>query len=86
MKREKQIIENCGYLTHALTNEKGKVFGLISPCVINSWEKEGERFYWSDVFFTGWQCVIIRKGKLLVGITDKELSELHEQSKVNLSD
>lgn len=80
---EKQII-NRGYLTCALTNGE-MIFGINEHCYINDWSKH-EPLYWSEVFVDGNCYSIIRKGTLLVGKTNEELSQLHEQSKVNLHD
>lgn len=80
---EKQII-NCGYLTYALTNGE-KIYGTIRDHHISDWSKHGP-LYWSEVFVSGFCLSIIRKGMLLVGKTNEELSQLHEQSKVNLND
>lgn len=80
----KEILDR-GYVTHALTNENGEIFGLIKDCYINVWKHEGNHFYWSEVYCeSGYMAMVIRKGTSLVGRTDEELSELHEQSKVNL--
>lgn len=82
---KKQII-NRGYLTYALTDGDKKIFGVTKDCHISDWSNEAKNFYWSEVFVDGNMCHIHRRGTLLVGKTDKELSELHEQSKVNLND
>ena len=82
---EKQII-NRGYLTYALTDGESKIFGIIKDCFINDWSHEAKHFYWSEVFVDGNMFQIHRKGTLLVNKTDEQLSELHEQSKVNLND
>lgn len=80
---EKQII-NRGYLTYALTNGE-KIYGIIRHYHISDWSKHGP-LYWSEVFVYGNCYSIVRKGMLLVGKTNEELSQLHEQSKVNLND
>ena len=81
---EKQII-NRGYLTHALTDGDKKIFGLTKDCYINDWSNEAKHFYWSEVFVDGNQYQIHRRGELLVAPTNERLSQLHEQSKVNLN-
>lgn len=82
---EKQVI-NRGYLTYALTDGDKKIFGIVKDCHINDWSCEGKHFYWSEVFVDGNAYHIIRRGMLLVNADNKRLSELHEQSKVNLND
>lgn len=82
---EKQII-NRGYLTYALTDGESKIFGTTKDCTISEWSHEAKRFYWSEVFVDGNMYQIHRRGTLLVGKTNEELSQLHEQSKVNLND
>ena len=80
---EKQVI-NRGYLTYALTDGKKKIFGTIKDCHINDWSHEAKDFYWSEVFVDGNIYQIHRRGTLLINKTNEQLSELHEQSKVNL--
>jgi hypothetical protein len=82
---EKQVI-NRGYLTYALTDGDKKIFGTIKDCYINDWSYEAKHYYWSEVFVDGNMYQIIRRGRLLVNADNKKLSELHEQSKVNLHD
>ena len=81
---KKEIIEG-GYLTHALTNGDSKIYGVVKDHSISDWSHEGA-LYWSEVYVYGNSCHIIRRGTLLVGKTNEELSELHEQSKANLND
>ena len=82
---EKQII-NRGYLTYALTDGESKIYGVIKDCFINDWSHEAKHLYWSEVFVDGNMFQIHRRGTLLVNKADEQLSELHEQSKVNLND
>lgn len=82
---EKQVI-NRGYLTYALTDGDKKIFGIEKDHYINDWSYEGKHFYWSEVFVDGNMYQIHRRGTLLVDADNKRLSELHEQSKVNLND
>jgi len=93
MEYKKQILENYGYATHALTDGDGKIYGLNKECFISKfgWKEEidkGKSFYWSDVYVTGPITVLIRKGMALVGEskTPERLNEYFEQSKVNLND
>lgn len=81
---KKQII-NRGYLTYALTDGESKIFGTIKDCQINGWSHEAKNFYWSEVFVDGNMYQIHRRGTLLINKTNEQLSELHEQSKVNLN-
>lgn len=81
---KKQVIDR-GYLTYALIDGESKIFGIIKDCYINEWSHEAKHFYWSEVFVDGNQYQIHRRGKLLVGKTNEQLSKLHEQSKVNLN-
>lgn len=82
---KKQVLER-GYITHALTNEKDEIFGLDKGRTINDWSFWGKIFYWSEVYCeAGYMARIIRNGTLLVNPTNKELSRLHEQSKINLN-
>jgi len=81
---EKQII-NRGYLTYALTDGESRIYGIIKDCYISDWSIEPAHLYWSEVFVDGNMYQIHRRGQLLVGKTDEELSTLHEQSKINLN-
>lgn len=79
----KQVL-NRGYVTNMLTDGDKKIFGLIKDCYINVWENEAKHYYWSEVYVEpGCYAQIIHKGMLLVVPSDKELSQLHEQSKIN---
>lgn len=80
---KKQIIKR-GYLTYALTDGDKKIYGIVKDYHINDWSYEGNGFYWSEVFVDGNMYQIHRRGTLLVDADNKRLSELHEQSKVNL--
>lgn len=81
---EKQILKR-GYITNALTNEKGRVFGMVTDCDINDFSHEGNAFYWSEVYCEpGYMCQIIRTGTLLCNATNEELQRYYEQSKINL--
>lgn len=92
MALKKEILENYGYATHALTNGEGRIYGINKNCYISDlcWQEmidAGESFYWSDVYVSGAVSVIIRKGMALVANkTPKKLNELFEQSKINLND
>lgn len=80
---DRQVLKH-GYLTYALTNEEGKVFGIDKDCIISDFSREGKAFYWSEVYCEpGYMCQIIRKGTLL-NATNDELQRYHEQSKLNL--
>lgn len=82
---EKEILTR-GYVTYALTNEKGKIFGLTKDCYINDWSYEGNSFFKSEVYVEPHHMTtIIRQGMMLVDATNEELTALHEQSKVNLT-
>nr|DAH13359.1 MAG TPA: hypothetical protein [Caudoviricetes sp.] len=79
----KEVINNRGYITHMLTNERGRIFGVES-CTINKWYAEGKFFYWSEVYVEpNYMFKIIRRGTLLCNVSDSILSEYHEQSKIN---
>lgn len=86
MKLEKEIL-NRGYVTHMLTNEDGKIYGMEKDHYIN-WElnevEKRHKFYWSECYVEA-NCMacIIRKGELLVEPTAEQLEHYHEQSKVN---
>lgn len=85
---EKEIL-NRGYVTHMLTNENGKIYGMIKHHYIN-WEiNEIERkhqFYWSECYVEAdYMACIISKGELLVNPTAEELEHYFEQSKVNFA-
>lgn len=84
----KEILDR-GYVTHALTNEKGEIYGLDTTQYI-SWDinkvELAHTFYWSEIYReTGNMSTIIRKGKLLINPTPEELKEKFEQSKINLN-
>ena len=81
---EKQII-NRGYLTYALTDGENKIYGTIKGHTISDWSHEPKNLYWSEVFVDGNMYQIHRRGTLLLNKTNERLSELHEQSKVNLN-
>jgi hypothetical protein len=79
---EKEII-NRGYLTHALTDGE-KIYGIVKDHYVTDWSKNLP-LYWSEVFVDGNMYQIHRRGTLLINKTNEQLSELHEQSKVNLN-
>lgn len=79
----KEII-NRGYLTHALTDGESKIYGIVKERFVTDWSKYLP-LYWSEVFVDGNMYVIIRRGTLLVGKSNEELSQYHVQSKVNLN-
>ena len=84
---EKEILKR-GYITHALTDSEGKIYGLANECHIN-WELYIKEFtyeyYWSEVYCEpNSLAVIIRKGTLLADPTPEELKQYFEQSKINL--
>lgn len=88
LKMNKEILDR-GYVTHALTNEKGEIYGLDTTQYI-SWDinkvELAHTFYWSEIYReTGNMSTIIRKGKLLINPTPEELKEKFEQSKINLN-
>lgn len=88
LKMNKEILDR-GYVTHALTNEKGEIYGLDTTQYI-SWDinkvELAHTFYWSEIYReTGNISTIIRKGKLLINPTPEELKEKFEQSKINLN-
>lgn len=79
----KEVINNRGYITHMLTNEQGRIFGVESR-TINKWDAEGKVFFWSEVYVEPhYIAVIIRRGTLLCNVSDSILSEYHEQAKIN---
>ena len=82
---KKQII-NRGYLTYALTDGESKIYGIVKNHYISDWSHEPKNLYWSEVFVDGNMYQIHSRGTLLVNNTNEQLSELHEQSKVNLND
>lgn len=80
---EKQIIK-AGYLINALT-DGSKIFGIVKDSYPIFVAKEfiNKQYYWSDIFvYSGF--TIVAKGVCLINPTTEELTELHEQSKVNL--
>ena len=84
---KKEILER-GYVTHALTNEEGKIYGFRNESI--NWEtneiEKAHRFYWSEVYCEpGYSATIIRTGMLLCNVTAEELNKYHEQSKINLN-
>lgn len=82
--REPEILKR-GYVTHALTNAEGTIFGMVADCYINIWKGEKPPFYWSEVYVEPRRmATILRKGQLLVNPTDEDLSEYHRVSKFNL--
>ena len=84
MKRE---VLDRGYVTNALTNGQGKIYGLYRVDInwrVNTVER-ANKFYWSEVYVeAGYMATIIRKGKLLVGPTAEELETYSRQSEINL--
>ena len=85
---EKEILDR-GYITHALTDQNGEIYGLNQNLCINFVNNEilmANRFYWSEVYCEkNFLAIIIRKGTLLVNPTGEELQRYFEQSKVNLN-
>ena len=80
---EKQILSR-GYVTYSLTDEDGKIYGFDNSYY--NWEtiESSHLFYWSEVYCeAGHLATILRKGKLLVNPTAEELSNYHNQSKIN---
>lgn len=80
---EKQIIK-AGYLTYALT-DGNIIFSIVKDFKPNfgAGLYKNKRYYWSDIFvYHGY--TIVKKGVCLINATPEELTELHEQSKVNL--
>lgn len=81
---KKEILDR-GYITHALTNSQGKIYGMSVDEYINVWTHENGPFYWSEVYCEpDHMATIIRKGQLLVEPSNEVLKQHHEQSKVNL--
>ena len=88
MKNEKKILDR-GYVTEALTNECGEIYGMNTTQLIN-WEnnevEKAHRFYWSEVYCEpDYMAIIIRKGRLICDASPKEMFNYVEQSKVNLN-
>lgn len=82
---EKTILER-GYITNALTDANGTIYGLNKEQYINDWYATPQTYYWSEVYCEpSYMATIIRKGALLINKTNDELKELHEQSKINLN-
>ena len=85
---EKEILDR-GYVTHALTNQNGDIYGLDQNRNINFAKNEIEkanRFYWSEVYCEkSYFAMIIRKGTLIENPTSEVLQRYLEQSKVNLN-
>lgn len=77
-----QII-NRGYLTYALTDEHGNIYGTNVDHFINVWDNIN--YYWSEVFVDCGTYQIHRKGILLTNPSNERLKELHKQSKINLN-
>ena len=76
----KEVINNRGYITHMLTNEQGRIFGVESR-TINKWDAEGKFFYWSEVYVEpNYIAVILRSGAILCDVSDSRLTEYLEQS------
>ena len=81
---KKEVLKR-GYITHCLTNAKGHMYNAKGRYIYD-WKKEKEDnlFYWSEIYCEPNRfCTIIRKGTLLVNPSDKELSDMMEQSKIN---
>ena len=83
----KEILKR-GYVTHALTDSNGTIYGITNDQI--TWELYIKEFnysyYWSEVYCeAGCLYTIIRKGTLLVNVTADELKKYHEQSKINLN-
>lgn len=83
----KEIL-NRGIITHALTDEKNKIYGMIQNHTIN-FENEliiAHQYYWSEVYCEpGYSVLIVRKGQKLINPTTEELQKYFEQSKINLN-
>lgn len=87
-----QIVERNEYITYALTDGDGEIFGLIDDYYVNNWYCGYTKlFFWSEVLVIppsdqtcGPIVHIIRRGSNLAGATNEELSALHRQSKINI--
>lgn len=81
-------IKNKGFVTNALTNENGDIYGMLSNQSINWAANKVEMahtFYWSEVYTEpGCIATIIRRGRLLVSPSPAELDKFFWQSKINL--
>lgn len=80
---QKEVVPG-GYLTHALTDESGKIWGINPDEVVTL--GSAKIWYWSIVLKFGNLYQIIIKGEWLSSINDEQLQELHRQSQVNLND
>lgn len=85
MNMEKEIIEG-GYLTHALTDAKRRIYGVEKNYYIADHNMVSDHWYWSEVYRYGNMTMIVRRGPLLVDITQQEFEEKLEQSKINLAE
>lgn len=82
---EKEIINDHCYITRALTDCEGKIYGIIKDCCINKWDLS-KAYYWSYVLVFGNRFSIVHKGMLLYNnVTDEKLCKLHKQSQINLN-
>ena len=79
----KEILDR-GYITHALTNNKGRILGFSDSSSNYNIELDAP-FYWSEVYCEpGYMASVIRNGILLVHPTKEELDRYLLQSIVNL--
>lgn len=82
----KQII-NRGYLTHAITDQNGNIYGLIESSGLDFTyhiEKLGYSFYWSDVYKDGNLSCIVRRGMVMLNKSEEDFQKYFMQSKINL--
>lgn len=89
---EKEIL-NKGYLTNALTDGNGKIYGnnvgedINWPLYKDVSHMKDKSFYWSEVFVhENTSTTIVRKGMLLANPSGNDLQNYFDQSKVNLND
>lgn len=85
---EKQILKR-GYVTNALTNENGEIYGLLKGQSINfaaNTIEQKHTFYWSEVYCEpSFTAILIRKGTVLINPDWSDIQQKFEQSKINLN-
>lgn len=79
----KQQIISKGFLTYALTNASGRIYGLEDEA-ISDWSSE-QPLYWSEVYVDGNMPLIVRRGTCMTGEDSEVLARMYRQSRINLN-
>lgn len=79
----KQQIISKGFLTYALTNTSGRIYGYEDEA-ISDWSSE-QSLYWSEVYVDSNMPLIVRRGTCVTGEDSEVLARMYRQSRINLN-